>query len=150
MWVCNLQLKFTEEFDICLSFSSKCSSRWFNKTIARMELVQIHKDHPGIVSVRKQCCQILNHEWPRSETLRWRMLDSSRDDLPLSLALVQWFDDQVKAEKQMKFYLHHHKKMIYHCWKNKITIFFSKFEEIVLNVVRVPHLSRFNTSKYNL
>jgi hypothetical protein len=27
------------------------------------------------------------------------MLDSSRDDLPLSLALVQWFDEQVNYAK---------------------------------------------------
>jgi hypothetical protein len=27
------------------------------------------------------------------------MLDSSRDDLPLSLAMVKWFDEQVKYAK---------------------------------------------------
>ena len=58
-----------------------------------MELIPLHssvaKDHSVI---RSQCTYILNFEWPRSETLRHRTLDSSRPDLPMCLALVQWFD----------------------------------------------------------
>ena len=54
-----------------------------------MELGPIHHD---AAEIREQCCQMLNAEWPRSETLCWRMLDSSRDDLPMSLALVQRFE----------------------------------------------------------
>jgi len=51
----------------------------------------IHLDTEFKASIKEQCCKIMNHEWPRSESLRWRMLDSSRDELPMSLALVQWF-----------------------------------------------------------
>ena len=55
----------------------------------QMELVPIHAaPHEHKVDIKTQCCQILNDEWPRSETLRLRSLDSSRDDLPMWLALV--------------------------------------------------------------
>ena len=52
----------------------------------------VHLDTEYRTSIKDQCCKIMNHEWPRSEALRWRMLDSSREDLPMSLALSQWFD----------------------------------------------------------
>ena len=62
-----------------------------------MELVPVHDapfDHKA--NIKMQCCEILNDEWPRSETLRLRSLDSSRDDLPMCLALVQWFPAEIK------------------------------------------------------
>jgi len=57
-----------------------------------MEVIAVHNapyDHKE--SIKTQCCEILNDEWPRSETLRRRSLNSSTDDLPMCLALVQWF-----------------------------------------------------------
>lgn len=68
-----------------------------------MELIAVHNapcDHKG--DIKTQCCEILNDEWPRSETLRLRSLNSSRDDLPMCLALVQWFDNDTKNEKSKK------------------------------------------------
>ena len=62
-----------------------------------MELLPVHRapyDHKE--AIKRQCCEILNDEWPRSETLRLRSLESSRDDLPMCLALVQWFHDENK------------------------------------------------------
>ena len=63
-----------------------------------MELIPLHdapSDHKA--DIRMQCCQMLNNEWPRSETLRFRSLDSSRCDLPMCLALVQWFPNDMKS-----------------------------------------------------
>ena len=66
----------------------------------QMELVPIHAaPHEHKVDIKTQCCQILNDEWPRSETLRLRSLDSSRDDLPMCLALVQWFQKDMSTSK---------------------------------------------------
>lgn len=50
-----------------------------------LELVPIHK-RPELIS---QCCDMINEEWPRSETYRLKTLESSCDNLPTSLALVQ-------------------------------------------------------------
>ncbi|KAM3959289.1 N-alpha-acetyltransferase 80 [Aphomia sociella] len=36
----------------------------------------------------KQCCDLINEEWPRSETARMMSLEASRDALPTSLILV--------------------------------------------------------------
>lgn len=56
-----------------------------------MELVPVHRvPEEWRQNVKDQCGQILNSEWPRSQALRARSLDSSRDDLPACLALVQW------------------------------------------------------------
>ena len=69
----------------------------------QMDLVPIHAappEHKG--NIKTQCCQILNDEWPRSETLRLRSLDSSRDDLPMCLALVQWFQKDMSISKWFK------------------------------------------------
>ncbi|CAL4228466.1 unnamed protein product, partial [Meganyctiphanes norvegica] len=40
-----------------------------------------------------ECMQILNDQWPRSETLRLRTLSSSSDELPTNLALVKKSSD---------------------------------------------------------
>ncbi|XP_059047491.1 N-alpha-acetyltransferase 80 [Achroia grisella] len=37
----------------------------------------------------KQCCDLINEEWPRSETARMMSLQASRDALPTSFILVQ-------------------------------------------------------------
>ena len=59
-----------------------------------MELIAVHKSPDECRDdIKGQCCEILNDEWPRSETLRLRSLNSSRDDLPMCLALVQWFQN---------------------------------------------------------
>lgn len=61
-----------------------------------MQLVKIHSDKLSgqlRASIRDQCCSMLNNEWPRSETLRLRSLDSSCDDLPMCLALISDDDD---------------------------------------------------------
>lgn len=39
--------------------------------------------------IQDECIQILNCEWPRSLTMRMRSIESSKDDFPLCLALVQ-------------------------------------------------------------
>ena len=58
-----------------------------------MELIPVHDaPYDYNAEIKRQCCQILNDEWPRSETLRLRSLESSREDLPMCLALVQWFN----------------------------------------------------------
>ena len=65
-----------------------------------MEVIAVHNapyDHKE--SIKTQCCEILNDEWPRSETLRRRSLNSSTDDLPMCLALVQWFYNGKKTGK---------------------------------------------------
>lgn len=68
--------------------------------LMQMELVPIHAaPHEHKLDIKTQCCQILNDEWPRSETLRLRSLDSSRDDLPMCLALVQWFQKDMSISK---------------------------------------------------
>ena len=62
--------------------------------ITEMELIAIHSAPSECKDdIKTQCCEILNDEWPRSQTLRLRSLNSSRDDLPLCLALVQWFEN---------------------------------------------------------
>ena len=62
--------------------------------ITEMELIAVHSAPSECKDdIKTQCCEILNDEWPRSETLRLRSLNSSRDDLPLCLALVQWFEN---------------------------------------------------------
>lgn len=67
--------------------------------ITVMDLIAIHKAPSEYKDdIKNQCCEILNDEWPRSETLRLRSLNSSRDDLPLCLALVEWFQNASKGK----------------------------------------------------
>ena len=63
-----------------------------------MELVPIH-DLNGHVreDALSQSVKILNFEWPRSETIRKRGLDSSSDTLPTHLVLVQNFRGKVSV-----------------------------------------------------
>lgn len=44
---------------------------------------------------KQQCCNLLNSEWPRSETARLRSIENSNDSLPLSLLLVRMPDKVV-------------------------------------------------------
>ena len=55
-----------------------------------MELVPVHADLPTDEknSIKSQCLLILNEEWPRSETLRKRTLDASKETFPMCVALV--------------------------------------------------------------
>jgi len=55
-----------------------------------MELVPVHKADKSC-GIAEECCDILNHEWPRSRSLRMRSVTSSRDELPAVFALVQSF-----------------------------------------------------------
>ncbi|XP_040581573.1 uncharacterized protein Naa80 [Lepeophtheirus salmonis] len=55
------------------------------------ELFPLHKVHDSRQDIINQCCDILNFEWPRSETIRIRSLTSSCEELPTCLALVHWF-----------------------------------------------------------
>ena len=65
-----------------------------SQEITEMELIAVHSAPSECKDdIKTQCCEILNDEWPRSQTLRLRSLNSSRDDLPLCLALVQWFEN---------------------------------------------------------
>jgi hypothetical protein len=56
-----------------------------------MELVAVHdllEDKDTVVDL---CIQILNWEWPRSDTIRRRGLLSSSPGLPMNLVLIQRF-----------------------------------------------------------
>ena len=71
-----------------------------------MDLIAIHKAASDYKDdIKNQCCEILNDEWPRSETLRLRSLNSSRDDLPLCLALVEWFQNPSKSPPIERFFI---------------------------------------------
>ena len=63
-----------------------------------MELVPIHS-FDGLLKdeVLTQSVRILNFEWPRSETIRMRGLNSSSDKLPTHLVLVQHFGGKVSV-----------------------------------------------------
>ena len=56
-----------------------------------IELVKVHEDLPSDIkdSIKDQCVKILNDEWPRSEHLRYRTLNASKDYFPMCLALVK-------------------------------------------------------------
>ena len=64
----------------------------------QMELVPIHS-LDGLLKdeVLTQSVKILNFEWPRSETIRMRGLNSSSDKLPTHLVLVQHFGGKVSV-----------------------------------------------------
>ncbi|CAK1583954.1 unnamed protein product [Parnassius mnemosyne] len=49
-----------------------------------LRVLPLHK-HPEYL---KQCCEMINEEWPRSETARMMSLQASCDFLPTSLILV--------------------------------------------------------------
>ncbi|XP_039757518.1 N-alpha-acetyltransferase 80 [Pararge aegeria] len=49
-----------------------------------LEVVLLHK-YPQYL---KSCCELINNEWPRSETARIMSLQASCDELPTSLILV--------------------------------------------------------------
>ena len=54
-----------------------------------MELVPIHSlEGEEKNTALKQCVQILNFEWPRSDTIRLRGLQSSSEKLPCNLVLL--------------------------------------------------------------
>ena len=57
-----------------------------------MDLLAVHQTSSRI---RDECCDLLNHEWPRSRALRMRTIDSSRDSLPAVFALVAQGGDGV-------------------------------------------------------
>ena len=59
--------------------------------IAEMELVAVHALQPGEAreAALRQAVQILNYEWPRSETIRRRGLETSSAGLPSHLLLLQ-------------------------------------------------------------
>lgn len=52
--------------------------------LRNLEVLPIHK-YPEL---KKQCCELINEEWPRSETARMLMLQASCDRLPTCLVLV--------------------------------------------------------------
>lgn len=55
-----------------------------------IELVKVHDDLPTALKddIKDQCVKLLNDEWPRSELLRYRTLNASKDYFPMSLALL--------------------------------------------------------------
>ena len=59
--------------------------------MASIFLFALHEDIPSELknAIRSQCVNVLNDEWPRSETWRLRSLDSSREGYPMCLALVK-------------------------------------------------------------
>ncbi len=57
-----------------------------------LELVKVHDaDLPSETkdSIKEQCVQILNDEWPRNERLRYRTLNASKEFFPMCLALTK-------------------------------------------------------------
>merc|ERR1719435_305934 len=55
-----------------------------------MELATVHSFEGGVrEGVMTQTVNILNFEWPRSDTIRRRGLEGSSPDLPTNLVLVQ-------------------------------------------------------------
>lgn len=68
------------------------------KVIKKMELVPLHSlDGSTKDDVFAQSVKILNFEWPRSETIRMRGLNSSNENLPSHLVLVQHFGGKVSV-----------------------------------------------------
>ncbi|XP_025204243.1 N-acetyltransferase 6 [Melanaphis sacchari] len=55
----------------------------------RFEVIPIHRNKHFI----KQCCAVINSEWPRSEMARLHSLEGSCDTLPTSLVLVKEEDN---------------------------------------------------------
>ena len=56
-----------------------------------LELVQVHASeiHTDLkADIKDQCIRLLNEEWPRSETLRLRTLNASKESFPMCLALI--------------------------------------------------------------
>ena len=63
-----------------------------DKSIFKMlQLIPIHADMSEELksNFKDQCVAILNEEWPRSETLRYRTLNSSKESFPMCIALVK-------------------------------------------------------------
>ncbi|KAG8231886.1 hypothetical protein J437_LFUL009735 [Ladona fulva] len=58
-----------------------------------MEVVPIH----SVPHLMKECCELLNMEWKRSETARLRSLTASCDELPTCLVLIQNESDTIKV-----------------------------------------------------
>lgn len=56
-----------------------------------LELIPVHADIPCEMKneIKSQCILILNEEWPRSETLRLRTLNASKESFPMCLALLK-------------------------------------------------------------
>jgi len=70
-----------------------------------MDLIGVHEvDYYEKDYVLECCSQMLNTEWPRSEVLRMRSLESSTNDLPICLALVQRPPDvtEIKSREEEK------------------------------------------------
>jgi GNAT superfamily N-acetyltransferase len=64
-----------------------------------LELIPIHSDLPTgtATDLKQQCIDLLNVEWPRSESLRLRTLDASKESFPMCLALVHKTEDSPKV-----------------------------------------------------
>lgn len=57
-----------------------------------LELIKVHDSDLSTdikEDIKDQCVKLLNDEWPRSELLRLRTLNASKDYFPMSLALVK-------------------------------------------------------------
>jgi len=58
----------------------------------KYEVLPLHRNRHFI----KQCCAVVNSEWPRSETARLHSLEASCDTLPTSLILVESGENNYK------------------------------------------------------
>jgi len=56
-----------------------------------MYLIPVHEIEEGRDRLIQECMMILNHEWPRSETIRKRSLESSNPSFPMNLILIETF-----------------------------------------------------------
>jgi len=55
-----------------------------------LELLPVHADISSDLKleIKSQCVLLLNEEWPRNETLRYRTLNASKEKFPMCLALL--------------------------------------------------------------
>ena len=93
-----LRLHFNNCYRVEICFRNKVENFHFYTITEQMELVPIHS-LDGLLKdeVLTQSVRILNFEWPRSETIRMRGLNSSSDKLPTHLVLVQHFGGKVSV-----------------------------------------------------
>ena len=69
-----------------------------------IKLIALHDEDIDLSvkeNIKQQCMEILNKEWPRSETLRLRSLESSRPGFPMCLALLKQKDCDKKDKVEV-------------------------------------------------
>ena len=71
---------------------------YYRGALVMMELVPVHQLSDCDKSeALEQCVKILNYEWPRSDTIRLRGLQSSSDKLPSNLVLFTREEERIRV-----------------------------------------------------